>query len=108
MLVLPAVRSDLSVAFENPVLLCVQVLGRGDRDRAMSLFRLAIKMDPTRADYLMNLGITLVMDHDYKRARVAFQVALALHPGHSCTIKNLVDLDERERAPVLELPGTPT
>ncbi len=52
----------------------VQMLAAGERERAMSLFRTAIKMDPSRADYLMNLGITYMMDKDYKSARVAFQV----------------------------------
>ena len=51
----------------------------------MSLFRVAIKMDPTRADYLMNLGITYMMDNDYKSARVAFQVTLPNHPRDPCT-----------------------
>ena len=50
------------------------MLAAGERERAMSLFRTAIKMDPSRADYLMNLGITYMMDKDYKSARVAFQV----------------------------------
>jgi hypothetical protein len=33
------------------------------------------------------------------------QVALNIQPGHSCTIKNLVELDEKERVPILGLPG---
>jgi len=81
-----------------------KMLAAGERERAMSLFRTAIKMDPSRADYLMNLGITYMMDKDYKNARVAFQVALNIQPGHSCTIKNLVELDEKERVPILGLP----
>ncbi len=66
----------------------------------MSLFRVAIKMDPTRADYLMNLGITYMMDKDYKNARVAFQVTLPNYTRDPCirTTHAHTDVHGRELA----------
>lgn len=70
----------------------VALLSLGKAHQAQRQFEQALHNNPSFLAAYNNLGMALCVEHDYRRARTAFQQALKLQPGNSYASTKLKEL----------------
>jgi hypothetical protein len=61
----------------------------GDLARAEEHWRAAVDLDPRDADAWTQLGVAAAIRRDFRRARICFERALSIEPGHPVARANL-------------------
>jgi len=72
--------ADVTTQLSRLVQEAVQLRARGKLDEAVEHLRAAVKLDPGNSDLHRELGITFLLDKDWRRARVEMLESIRLDP----------------------------